>query len=79
MRKKTAVMNEEIGLPVYHGNELHFNDFLRQQIGAGWYAVKEMLYEYGFEAGAVYEYREKLLKEFRAICRKYGYVPVLYK
>lgn len=79
MRKRKTWMNKEIGLRVYQGNELHFNDFLRKEVGAGWYFIRDMLYEFGFDVGDVYEYREGLLRDFRELCRENGYVPVIYK
>lgn len=79
MKKARTWLNKEIGLRIYRGNELHFNDYLRQQVGAGWYFIRDMLYEFGCDAGEVYEYREALLKDFRSLCRENGYLPVIYK
>lgn len=79
MKKPKLVFDTKTGLRVYEGNELHFNDYLRQQVGAGWYMVRNMLYEAGCGAMEIYEYREKLLQDFREICRKGNFVPVIYK
>lgn len=48
MKKQKLMIEKETGLRVYEGNELHFNDYLRQQVGAGWYIVRDMLYEAGY-------------------------------
>lgn len=48
MKKQKLMIEKETGLRVYEGNELHFNDYLRQQVGAGWYIVRNMLYEAGY-------------------------------
>lgn len=79
MKKTRTWLNKEIGLRVYRGNELHFNDYLRREIGAGWYFIRNMMYEFGCGAGEVYEYREALLRDFRRLCRENGYLPVIYK
>lgn len=79
MKKQKLMIEKETGLRVYEGNELHFNDYLRQQVGAGWYIVRDMLYEAGYGAIEVYEYWEELLKDFQELCRKGGFAPVIYK
>lgn len=79
MKNKKTIMDKRINLRVYRGNELHFNDYLRREIGAGWYFIRNMMYEFGCDAGEVYEYREALLRDFRRLCRENGYLPVIYK
>lgn len=79
MKSKKTIMDKKIGLRVYHGCELHFNDYLRQQVGAGWYFLRAILYDTGYSAMEVYEYREGLLRDFRKLCRENGYVPMIYK
>lgn len=78
-KKQKSMFDQTTGLKIYEGNELHFNDYLRQQVGAGWYIVRDMLYEAGCGAMEVYEYREELLKDFQELCRKGGFIPVIYK
>lgn len=48
MRRPKTIMDKTIGLRVYNGNELHFNDYLRQQVGAGWYVIRNDLYDAGY-------------------------------
>lgn len=79
MKKPKLVFDTKTDLRIYEGKELHFNDYLRQQVGAGWYMVRNMLYAAGYGAMEAYEYREKLLEDFRAICKKGNFVPVVYK
>ncbi len=78
-KNKKTVMDKKLDLRVYHGCELHFNDYLRQQVGAGWYFIRNMMYDMGCSAGEVFEYREGLLKDFRKLCKQNGYVPMIYK
>lgn len=79
MRKQKLEFDKETGLRVYKGEELHFNDYLRQQVGAGWYMIRNILYGAGYGVEEVFEYRELLLKDFRMLCRRRKYIPVIYK
>ena len=79
MRRPKTIMDKTIGLRVYNGNELHFNDYLRQQVGAGWYVIRNDLYNAGYTTWEVFEYREKLLEDFRKLCRENRYIPVVYR
>lgn len=79
MKRPKTIMDKTIGLRVYDGNRLRFNDYLRQQVGAGWYVIRDDLYESGYATTEVFEYRESLLGDFRKLCREHGYVPEIYK
>ena len=79
MRRPKTITDKAIGLRVYNGNELHFNDYLRQQVGAGWYVIRNDLYDAGYTTWEVFEYREKLLEDFRELCRQHRYIPIVYR
>ena len=51
-------------IPIYRGCEIHFNHFLHEQIGGNWFEIRDDLYNYGYTAAEVNEYRNKLLKDF---------------
>lgn len=79
MKRPKTIMDKAIGLRVYDGNSLRFNDYLRQQVGAGWYVIRDDLYAAGYATTEVFEYRESLLEDFRKLCREHGYIPEIYK
>ena len=71
MRKKRKSKATKIiqCMPVY-GNTLHFNSYLNIQIGATWPQIKNGLYDAGYTAAEVNEYRNGLLDDFRAFCKE---------
>lgn len=78
-KKKELQFDPETGLRIYEGKELHFNDYLRQQVGAGWYMLRDTLYDAEYEAMDVFTYREGLLRDFWALCKKKKLTPIIYK
>lgn len=58
---------------IHKDNTVYFSSFLLVQIGAGWNDIKHSLYESGWNAKQVSDYRDELINDFVATCRNHGY------
>lgn len=54
-----------------------FNDYIEAEIGAKWGLIKRTLFDAGYTAAEVSEYRDRLLKDFDEFCRKYSFVKII--
>ena len=54
-------------------NTVYFNDYLETYIGAKWQAIKNSLYDAGYQALEVSRYRDGLLDDFNRICAENNY------
>ena len=71
-KKKTKIKRNIDGMPVCGGGVCYFSHYLQQQIGAKWPAIKDCLYEAGYNMQQVNEYRNGLLDDFYGTCREAG-------
>ena len=61
------------GLTVFEPNPVYFHDYLETYIGATWQAIKNSLYDAGYQALEVSRYRDGLLDDFNRICAENNY------
>lgn len=55
----------------------YFSDYLENEVGAKWHTIKQTLYDAGYTAIAVNEYRDGLLSDFRELCRAHGFTECI--
>lgn len=69
-RRRTT--DPKTALTVFEPNTVYFNDFLETYIGAKWQAIKNSLYDAGYQTNEVSRYRDELLADFKEMCRENG-------
>ena len=70
-RRRTT--DPKTALTVFEPNTVYFNDYLETYIGAKWQAIKNSLYDAGYQALEVSRYRDGLLDDFNRICAENNY------
>lgn len=73
-RRKTV--DPKTGLTVFEPNTVYFNNYLEEYIGAKWNAIKGSLYDAGYQASEVSDYRDKLLEDFKVICKENNFYGI---
>ncbi len=68
---------EDIAGFVVFEKRANFSDYLENEVGAKWHTIKRTLYDAGYTAIAVNEYRDGLLSDFRALCRAHGFTEYI--
>lgn len=71
-RKRKRELEDIAGFLVFE-KRAYFSDWIENEIGAKWRTVKQTLYDAGYTAMAVNEYRDGLLSDFQALCRAHGF------
>ena len=54
-----------------------FSDYLENEVGAKWNMIKRSLFDAGFTAADVNEYRDNLLADFKTICNDNGFIAMI--
>lgn len=65
-KKKT---DEEKMVKLVNGTRCYFNHWLTWNIGANWGIIKDELYEAGYSAQEVNDYRDELVEQFKNWCK----------
>lgn len=55
----------------------YFSDYLEAQVGAKWGLIKRTLFDAGYTARQVNEYRDGLLADFDRLCSKYHFTSIV--
>lgn len=79
MRRKKKVKREFIeidGMLIFE-RKAFFKDYLETQIGANWFLIKRSLFDAGYTAEETNEYRNKLLNDFRSMCKEHGFTEYI--
>lgn len=72
-KRRRRATDPKTGLTVFEPNTVYFNDYLETYIGAKWQAIKNSLYDAGYQALEVSRYRDGLLDDFNRICAENNY------
>lgn len=72
-KHRRRAVDLKTGLTVFEPNTVYFNDYLKTYIGAKWQAIKNSLYDAGYQALEVSQYRDDLLGDFNRICAENNY------
>lgn len=72
-KHRRRATDPKTGLTVFEPNTVYFNDYLKTYIGAKWQAIKNSLYDAGYQALEVSRYRDGLLDDFNRICAENNY------
>lgn len=76
-RRKRKLEFENIAGFLGFEKRAYFSDYLENEIGASWYKIKCSLYDAGYTTTEVNEYRERLLSDFRELCRVHGFAEYI--
>ena len=72
-RKQKREFENIAGFLVFE-KRAYFSDYLENEVGANWHTIKRTLYDAGYTAAAVNEYRDGLLADFRELCSDHGFI-----
>ena len=61
-KHRRRATDPKTGLTVFEPNTVYFNDYLETYIGAKWQAIKNSLYDAGYQDLEVSRYRDGLLR-----------------
>lgn len=71
MKPRRRKIDTKTGLTVFEPNTVYFSDYLLNYIGAKWPAIKNSLYDAGYQVAEVSRYRDELLDDFKTLCREH--------
>lgn len=71
MKPRRRKIDPKTGLTVFEPNTVYFSDYLLNYIGAKWPAIKNSLYDAGYQVTEVSRYRDELLDDFKTLCREH--------
>ena len=78
MARKNKNITGYIGsIAIYRGTDIHFDHYLKEQIGASWWDIRDDLYESGYSALEVSDYRDSLLADFKKLAANNGLRPII--
>ena len=72
-KRRRRAVDPKTGLTVFEPKTVYFNDYLETYVGAKWQAIKNSLYDAGYQVSEVSQYRDDLLDDFKKICAKNHY------
>lgn len=70
-------VDRKTGLTVFEPNTVYFSDYLNTYIGAKWPAIKNSLYDAGYQTIEVSRYRDQLIEDFERICTENNYHGII--
>lgn len=71
-KKRKREFEDIAGFLVFE-KRAYFASYLENEVGASWRMIKRTLYDAGYTAVEVNEYRNKLLSDFKELCSAYGF------